>query len=283
VRRDYVTVGHVTVDVLADGSRRPGGTAFYSALQASRLGLRTLILTRGLAAEIEELLHPYAAELELQVEPSEQTTTLQTSGSGSTRSQRMLAWAGSIEREPALDTSILHLAPVARESPARWRGQAEFVGITPQGLVRDWSGKDARVSLRKADARALPARCDAIVISEVERASCAELLAAAASGGAVIAITAGERPTTILTSDGATLHAPAPARAQPGEDLGAGDVFAAAFFISLQEGRGPQEAAAFAAAAAALRIAGPGTDGIAGREEIESRLRATSAPPEEPA
>jgi len=24
---DYVTVGHVTVDVLPDGSRRPGGTA----------------------------------------------------------------------------------------------------------------------------------------------------------------------------------------------------------------------------------------------------------------
>ena len=37
--RSYVAVGHVTIDVLADGRRRPGGTALYSALQAARLGL----------------------------------------------------------------------------------------------------------------------------------------------------------------------------------------------------------------------------------------------------
>ena len=40
VPASYVTVGHVTIDVLPDGERRPGGTAFYSALQAARLGLR---------------------------------------------------------------------------------------------------------------------------------------------------------------------------------------------------------------------------------------------------
>ena len=44
---DYTTVGHVTIDVLDDGSRRAGGTAFYSALQAARLGRRALIVTRG--------------------------------------------------------------------------------------------------------------------------------------------------------------------------------------------------------------------------------------------
>ena len=47
LRFDYATVGHVTVDVLPDGSRRAGGAAFYSALQAARLGLRTLVITRG--------------------------------------------------------------------------------------------------------------------------------------------------------------------------------------------------------------------------------------------
>ena len=85
-RFDYAAVGHVTIDVLADGTRRPGGTAFYSALQASRLGLRTLILTRGAPREIEQLLAPYRAELELEVQPAEQTTTLHTSGSGAERS-----------------------------------------------------------------------------------------------------------------------------------------------------------------------------------------------------
>jgi len=121
---DYTTVGHVTIDVLDDGSRQAGGTAFYSALQAARLGLRTLILTRGRAEEIEALIEPFRGELELRILPASHTTTLQTTGSGSHRSQRVLAWAGPIAEELELDTSILHLAPVARESPGRWRAPA---------------------------------------------------------------------------------------------------------------------------------------------------------------
>ena len=44
---DYTAVGHVTADVFADGSVRPGGSALYSALQAARLGRRALIITQG--------------------------------------------------------------------------------------------------------------------------------------------------------------------------------------------------------------------------------------------
>ncbi|MCW3026423.1 MAG: hypothetical protein JWM29_1855, partial [Solirubrobacterales bacterium] len=62
---DYTTLGHVTIDIFADGSRQPGGTAFYSALQAARLGRRARIVTRGRPSELKELLEPYLAELEL--------------------------------------------------------------------------------------------------------------------------------------------------------------------------------------------------------------------------
>ena len=147
----YTTVGHVTVDVLADGSRVPGGSAFYSALQAARLGLRTLVITQGVAGEIEELLEPYRSELELQVLPTLQTTTLQTSGWGAGRRQRMLAWAGPMEAQLTLSTSILHLAPIARETPVAWHGSAEFVGLTPQGLLRDWQGEGAEVRLLESE------------------------------------------------------------------------------------------------------------------------------------
>ena len=51
-RFDYTTVGHVTADVLADGARRAGGSAFYSALQAARLGRRALIITQGVGADV---------------------------------------------------------------------------------------------------------------------------------------------------------------------------------------------------------------------------------------
>lgn len=291
---DYTTVGHVTIDVLDDRSRRAGGTAFYSALQAARLGLRARILTRGLPAEIHELLAPYCHELELTLQPAPCTTTLRTFGSGSQRSQRVLAWAGPIDDELALDTAILHLAPVAREIPRGWptRGGAggaagegaahregvPFVGLTPQGLVRQWDAPDGRiahVAPTGAAARAaaeLAAGCHAIVVSEHERASCAGLIAAATAAGALVAVTAGAGPNTILVPGGQALACEVPELERPVDDLGAGDVFAAAFFIALSEGRSPLDAAAFANAAAAVRMCGTGAGAIGGRAEIDARL-----------
>ncbi len=166
---DYVTVGHVTVDVLPDNSRRPGGTAFYSALQAARLGLRTLILTQGNPPEVERLLEPYRDELDLTVLPAQRTTTLQTSGEGLARRQRLLAWAGPFAGPVEVDTTILHLAPVARETPRAWYGtcppRADFVGLTPQGLLRKWDTR-GDLALAPPTQELLPECCDAVVLSE---------------------------------------------------------------------------------------------------------------------
>jgi len=277
-----MTVGHVTVDVIAaEHSRRPGGGVFYSALQAARLGLRTLILTQGSAPEIEELLGPYSDELELRVIPAPATTTFETSWPGGQRSQRVLAWAGPIAGPIEVDTRILHFAPVAREIPAAWRGRADFVGLTPQGLARAWDeggatgGKIVPTPLpsdRGSLEALLPDGCSAVVISEQERVACASLLDAAADIGAVIAITAGPDATSVQTPGGECIRVQAPAVAEPREDLGAGDVFAAAFFVALHEGLPPERAAAFAGAAAAIRIEGSGADAIGDRSAIEARL-----------
>jgi pfkB family carbohydrate kinase len=275
LRVDYTTVGHVTVDVMRDGSRRPGGTAFYSALQAARLGLRTLIVTRGVPREIAALLEPYRGELELEILAAPQTTMLATRGSGATRSQRVLAWAGAIDEHVAVDTSILHLAPVARETPGRWQGFAGFVGLTPQGLVRAWSGDCGDIFAAAPQRGRIPGRCQAVVMSEHERTSSGELIAAAAACGAIVAVTAGASPTTLLCAGGDAL-VDVPTVANPTDDVGAGDVFAAAFFIALHEGRAPRLAADFANAAAAVRIGAAGADAIGGREVIEARLRAVA-------
>jgi sugar/nucleoside kinase (ribokinase family) len=269
---DYVTVGHVTVDELAgDGSRRAGGSALYSALQAARLGLRALILTRGVPAEVEELLAPYGGELEFRVLPAARTTTLRTRGAGLHRRQRLLAWAGPIDGPIEVDTAILHLAPVARETPREWRGRADFVGLTPQGLLRQWDAA-GEIALAPPPPRPLPARCDALVLSAAERERCAELLRGARASGALVAVTAGALPTELHLPGGELLRVPVPPLQAPADDLGAGDVFAAALFVALREGRPPGEAAAFATAAAAVRIAGAGPGAIGGRAAIEARL-----------
>jgi sugar/nucleoside kinase (ribokinase family) len=275
---DYIAVGHVTIDVLADGSRRPGGSAFYSGLQAARLGQRTLIFTRGAKRELEQLLEPYRAELQLRVLPARETTTLVTTASPAAasagqRRQRVLAWAGPIAPELAPDTSILHLAPVARETPRSWHGRVDFVGLTPQGLARGWRGHAGEMTLLAPDPGQLPDGCDAIVLSEHERDSCAALLAAGREAGAVAAVTAGAAATTVLLPSGEVRELPVPALARPRDDLGAGDVFAAAFFVALREGRSPVCAAGFANAAAGVRIGGVGAEAIGDRTAIEARLR----------
>jgi sugar/nucleoside kinase (ribokinase family) len=273
---DYTAVGHVTIDVLADGSRRAGGTALFSALQASRLGRRTLIVTRGVPREIEALVEPHRDELELVVLPAAETTTLAMAGADSVDTQRVLAWAGPIGEQLVVQTSILHLAPVARETPPAWRGRASFVGLTAQGLARDWSGAGRRFVLARpsADSERVADRCDAIVVSERERASCAELLAAAVAGGSLVAVTAADGPTEILTRGAAAVELDVAAIAEPVDDVGAGDVFAAAWFVALTEGAAALDAARFASAAAAVRIQGAGVAAVGTRAQIDARLAA---------
>jgi sugar/nucleoside kinase (ribokinase family) len=283
VSSDYTTVGHVTADVMADGSHRPGGGAFYSALQAARLGWRARIVTRGVRAEIEQLLAPYRTELDVEVAEATQTTTLETSVAGATRSQKMLAWAGEMGADVTVETTILHVAPVARETGAHWRGEASFVGLTPQGLVRTWSSLGAAIVAQSLDRALVPDGCDAIVISSAERDSCAALLAdfgaARADPGAraqVIAVTDAGGPMQLYLTDGSRLRVPVAAVAGARDDIGAGDVFAAAFFIALAEGAAAQAAASFASAAAAVRIAGSGPAAIGDRAAIEARARAVA-------
>jgi hypothetical protein len=341
-RYDYITVGHVTRDVIEDRAggavSQPGGGAFYSALQASRLGSRTLIVTQGVPLEIEALLEPYRDELELHVIAAKHTTTLATRGSGAGRTQRLLAWAGPILTPPKLDTAVLHIAPVARETAVTWRGEVGFLGITPQGLVRHWEqGEDVPlvqldtgsllgdtplcasveqalagdISPVELDPGALPERFDAAVISEHECQNCRALFAAARHGGACVAVTAGARPTTVHlptvpiqskavdqtktedelklgtgtgtgtgTDTGAgagagtatVVQTASPPLVETRDDLGAGDVFAAAFFIALAEGRSALEAANFGNAAAAARVAGVGPGAIGRREGIDAGI-----------
>jgi len=291
-RYGYTTVGHVTIDVMQDGSRRPGGTAFYSALQAARLGHRALIVTRAVPSEIEDVLGPYAGELDVRVIPAAHTTTLATRGEGRERSQRLLAWAGRIADGVAVDTDILHLAPVARETPSRWSGRADFVGLTPQGLLRSWEARDGRVSLAQpgpnadphepagaAEALALAGACDALVLSREERRTWPQLVAAATSAGATVAVTDGGDPNTLLSGAeaGERMAIAVPTVADVVEDLGAGDVYAAALFVALQRGRSVVAAAAFANAAAGVRMMGRGPGAVADLAAVEDRLRVTGA------
>jgi sugar/nucleoside kinase (ribokinase family) len=270
-RRTYLAVGHVTVDVVPGGERRPGGTALYSALQAARLGLDATILTRGRPDEIRGLLGPLADEVELIVEPASQTTTLETQGSGEQRRQRVLAWAGPIETDALARSDILHLAPVAAELDTPPAGVWPFVGLTPQGLARAWSEPANEIAPRllAPSALALFDRCDAVVLSREEQAACEQGIVRARSRGALVAVTAAESETLLLPGSAGPLRIAVSPVAETVDDLGAGDVWAAALFVALAGGVAPAEAARLAGTAASLRLRGAGPAAIATRAEIE--------------
>src|SRR5581483_2201595 len=101
--------------------------------------------------------------------------------------------------------------------------------------------------------------------SEHELHTCDALFASAHAFGACVAVTGGSAPTTLHVG-GEVLKVPA---VHVRDELGAGDVFAAAFFVALADGREPLVAAAFASAAAAVRISGQGPASIGGRAQIE--------------
>jgi sugar/nucleoside kinase (ribokinase family) len=277
VRPSYLAVGHVTVDVMADGERRPGGTALYSALQAARLGLEATIHTRGAERELRKLLSPYADELQLVVEPAAETTTFRTEGLGEERRQRLLAWAGPIAAERLPAAGILHLAPVAAELAALPAGEWGFVGLTPQGLARGWSEPGAEVvpQAPAAPALGLFARSDAVVLSRGERLTAADGVQLARRSGALVAVTAGPASTLVLEPGGGETEVAPAAAPDAVDDLGAGDVFAATLFVELAGGATPRQAAIMGGAAAAVRLRAIGPGAIGRRAEIEAQ--ATSA------
>jgi sugar/nucleoside kinase (ribokinase family) len=87
-------------------------------------------------------------------------------------------------------------------------------------------------------------------------------------------VTGAAAPTELYLPDGTSARVHVPAVAHPRDDIGAGDVFAAAFFVALAEGSAPEPAASLANAAAAVRIAGHGAGAIGDRAAIQARADA---------
>jgi sugar/nucleoside kinase (ribokinase family) len=81
-----------------------------------------------------------------------------------------------------------------------------------------------------------------------------------------LVVTDGDAGVT-LYAQGDEHHLTAPA-AQVIDTIGAGDIFAAAFFVQLYQGAEPLEAARFASLVAARSVERPGLNGVPSREEI---------------
>jgi sugar/nucleoside kinase (ribokinase family) len=251
---DYLAIGHVTHDALADGFAI-GGTVAYSGATARMLGCQTAVLT---SAEAD---HDWAAALPgLQVQnvPSAATTTFENVYTPQGRRQRVLAVADRLTADhvpPAWrNAPIVHLGPVANEiDPAMIDlFDNSLIGLTPQGWLRRWSEEGHVYADHWAAAEQVLPRATAVILSKED------LLNAAMREhycrlSRLLVLTAGRGGCTVYWQGQVREFSPPTVTSV--EETGAGDIFAAAFFVRLRQvPDDPWEAAVFANYAASTSI-----------------------------
>jgi len=280
---EYLVIGHIAADLQVDGSVVLGGTALYSALTAARLGWRVGVLTRGafgvsVAGMEIPSLEPYASEISIICQEAERPTTFINEYLVDRRVQTMPHWAGPIDLRGLpphwRNAKVIHLGPIAQEIEFKQTGSLTpaFLGATPQGWMREWprehGGRVKLVQLRLS--AELMARLDGVVVS-VEEISMAREVVERVGRRRLGVITRGERGARVIYG-GET--ADLPGFDIPVKDLtGAGDVFAAAFFIKATDRNASAiTATRFANAVASLSLRAVGPGGVPTMREVNALL-----------
>ena len=266
---DYVIIGHATKDLLPDGGSTIGGTATYSARTALALGSRVVVVTSA-APDFD--LESVLSGCEVVRVPSETTTTFKNVYTPWGREQFLYATAAplSLDAVPTRwrQPDVVHLAPLVKECDLELADAfpGALIGITPQGWMRSWDDT-GRVRVSDwAEASVLLPRVDAVVLS----------IADAGGEWTTIDRLVDLTPILVVTlgPEGCLVHAGAekrhiPVALQPELDpTGAGDIFAAAFFVRLRQSGDPWAAAHFANSVAALSVGRAGWDSTPTREEV---------------
>jgi sugar/nucleoside kinase (ribokinase family) len=266
---DYLVIGHVAHDLTPSGPRL-GGTAAYATLTARALGLRVGVVT---ASGPETSLDALSDVLVVSAS-SPQSTTFENIYSESGRRQILhyRAVPLSLDNVPEVwqRTPIIHLGPVAQEVDAVLPASfsPSLLGLTPQGWMRAWdeSGQVRRTDWESAE-QAL-GQAGAVVVSIEDVDGDEERIEFMAAHTRVLAVTEAAAGSRLYWhGDQRRFRAP---EMYETDATGAGDIFAAAFFIRLLTTQDPWEAARFATQLSACSVTRKGLDGIPTPEEIQA-------------
>jgi len=265
---DYLVVGHITRDLTPDGPRI-GGTAAYSALTAQALGLRVGIVTSwGEDVPPGPLRHLPIASF-----PTETSTTFENIRTPEGRTQYVYHTAPSLGYnlvpDPWRNPAIVHLGPVAQEvEPSLVRNfPSSLIGVSAQGWLRAWN-KDGRVGPSEwPESTFVLQRAGACVISVDDVYGDEDRIAEMASSCRILVVTESELGSRLYWNGDVRRFRPP--KITFVDDTGAGDIYAAAFFVRLYATRDPWEAARFATQLASYSVTRPGLEGIPTPEEIQ--------------
>lgn len=268
---DYLVVGHVAHDLTPDGWRL-GGTVAYSALTARAVGMKVGIVTAsGPETTLDALQGISVISLD-----SPRSTTFENIYTAHGRVQYLRAQATRLNLDtipaPWRSAAILHLGPIAAEmDSALPKGISHsLLGVTPQGWMRAWNQEGLVSPAKWRNSEAILRKAGAVVMSREDVQGDDELIEHIAHQTQILVVTeASEGCVLHWHGDRRRFRAP---EVQEVDATGAGDVFAAAFFVRLLKTRDPWESARFATLIATRSVTRLGLAGIPTPEDVEECL-----------
>lgn len=265
---DYLIIGHLSHD-LTPGGTRIGGTAAYSALTASALGLRVGIVT----AWNNHLPLGPLQHIPIVSFPSEVSTTFENIYTPAGRIQLVHQVAPKLDfhhipetwRQPA----IVHLGPIAQEvEPGMVRYfSSGLIGLTPQGWLRHWDEAGHVQPCEWPESSFILQHAGATVISIEDVSGDEERIEEMASACPVLAVTEANHGARVYWHGDVRRFRPP--QVDEVEATGAGDIFAAAFFFRLFSTRDPWEAGRFATLLSAYSVTRVGLESPPTQAEIQ--------------
>ncbi len=238
-KNEYLLVGHMTADLLPDGTRLLGGTVSYAAPVVQAFGWPVRILTSAAVGEpLLAQLQPLASDLV--VLSTRETSTFENIYSPAGRTQYIRGVASHIRIDDVppdwMMTPLVHLAPLTGEVDydLAWAfkqaNPESIIMLTLQGWLRQWDA-DGRVRFKRWFDADVVKNIDIVVFSEEDIAEAPDLEPLFAQAARYLFVTRAERGGTYYI--GGQRHEYDTPQVEVTSPTGAGDVFAATLLASL--------------------------------------------------
>ncbi|MFT4568805.1 MAG: sugar/nucleoside kinase (ribokinase family) [Saprospiraceae bacterium] len=268
----YICIGHVCHDIVEDGVIL-GGTASYSSIVSTRLGMNTGVVT-SFGSDFEFVSRFEEKNIHLWVQESKETTSFRNIYKNGTRTQYMPTRAKTIGPEtlPEFHKGIkaIQLCLISDEVDLNLLSALPSgipIGATIQGWLRNFE-KDGLVKAKLPNLK-LFEHLELVFMSDDDIREVPQLLDQIIKIVPIVVLTRGKHGADVY--ENGTKHT---FPAYPSEEIdptGAGDVFSTAFMISYSHNRNISRACSFAHCAASLSIEGMGVKSIPTREEVFER------------